>query len=267
MESKERTLLLVDDEENILRSLARLFRRDGYRILTANSGQEGLEILKDNEVGVIISDQRMPTMSGVEFLSNVKDRYPDTVRIMLSGYTELESVTDAINRGAIYKFLTKPWEEGLLRENIEEAFRRHEMTRENERLSRELKQSNDRLTSANRELEEYAALNYHALQVSQEVLEILPIGVVGFGDDDVVAFANRKAHAIFSSEASALIGRHRDEVLPRELRNLPRALNVDEGRDSVSVVVEGMGEVECIWYRLESLSAAKGFVLVLLPKE
>ena len=119
----ERCLLLVDDEQNITASLMRLFRRDGYRILTANSGREGLEILGQNKVGVIISDQRMPEMSGSEFLSKVKDLYPDTVRIMLSGYTDLNSVTDAINRGAIYKFLTKPWEDDLLRENIREAFR------------------------------------------------------------------------------------------------------------------------------------------------
>ena len=107
----ERTLLLVDDEENITSALVRLLRRDGYNILRANSGEAGLALLAQNEVGVIISDQRMPEMSGVEFLSKVRERYPDTVRIVLSGYTELNSVTDAINRGAVYKFLTKPWED------------------------------------------------------------------------------------------------------------------------------------------------------------
>jgi len=118
----ERTLLLVDDEENILSALTRLLRRDGYHILRASSGREGLELLAANAVGVIISDQRMPEMSGTEFLSKVKDMYPDTVRIVLSGYTELNSITDAINRGAIYKFLTKPWDDDLLREHIREAF-------------------------------------------------------------------------------------------------------------------------------------------------
>ena len=105
----ERTLLLVDDEENIVRSLKRLLRRDGYNILTANSGKEGLEVLNDDNVGVIISDQRMPEMNGTEFLSQVKVLHPDTIRIVLSGYTDLNSVTDAINDGAIFKFLTKPW--------------------------------------------------------------------------------------------------------------------------------------------------------------
>ena len=120
----ERTLLLIDDEENIVAALARLLRRDGYNILKAAGGREGLELLAQNEVGVIISDQRMPEMTGVEFLNKVKDLYPDTIRIVLSGHTELNAVTDAINRGAIYKFLTKPWEDDLLRANVEEAFQR-----------------------------------------------------------------------------------------------------------------------------------------------
>jgi DNA-binding NtrC family response regulator len=141
----KRTILLVDDEENILRSLERLLRRDDYRILKATSGQAGLEVLKQNAVGVIISDQRMPTMTGVEFLSKVKELYPRTVRIALSGYTELKSVTDAINKGAIYKFLTKPWDDDLLRANVREAFEHFELAHENERLATELQKANEQI--------------------------------------------------------------------------------------------------------------------------
>ena len=88
----ERNLLLVDDEENILRSLKRTLRRDGYNIYTADGGAKGLEILDQQDIGVIVSDQRMPGMIGAEFLSKARERYPTTVRIMLSGYTELNSV-------------------------------------------------------------------------------------------------------------------------------------------------------------------------------
>lgn len=121
----DRTLLLVDDEENVLRSLVRLFRRDGYRILTASSVGQALDLLARNHVQVIVSDQRMPEMNGTEFLSRVKELYPDTVRMILSGYTDLATVTEAINRGAIYRFLTKPWNDQELREHIGEAFRTH----------------------------------------------------------------------------------------------------------------------------------------------
>lgn len=118
-----RTLLLVDDEENVLRALQRVFRRDGYRVLTASRVPEAFELLASNDVQVIVSDQRMNDVSGTEFLGRVKELYPRTVRLILSGYTDLATVTNAINRGAIYRFLTKPWDEDDLRHHIREAFR------------------------------------------------------------------------------------------------------------------------------------------------
>jgi diguanylate cyclase (GGDEF)-like protein/PAS domain S-box-containing protein len=122
-----RTLLLVDDEPGILSALKRLFRREGYVILTANSGKEGLDILAGHDVGVIISDARMPEMDGAEFLGKVRAMYPDTMRIILSGYTDLKAVTSAVNRGELFKFLTKPWDDGELLETIRDAFRQYEM--------------------------------------------------------------------------------------------------------------------------------------------
>ena len=147
----ERTLLLVDDEEDIGAALARLLRPYGYRILRAKSGREGLALLAQNEAGVVVSDQRMPEMSGVEFLTRVRELYPDTVRIVLSGYADLDSVTDAINRGAIYKFLTKPWDNETLCANIMEAFRHHELMQEKEQLLQEIQSANDLLAQVNLE--------------------------------------------------------------------------------------------------------------------
>ncbi len=125
----DRTLLLVDDEENVLRSLVRLFRRDGYRILAAGNVRDAFGLLATNEVQVILSDQRMSEMDGTEFLGRVKMLYPDTIRLVLSGYTDLATVTDAINRGAIYRFLTKPWDDRELREHISQAFRTYDSQR------------------------------------------------------------------------------------------------------------------------------------------
>ncbi|WP_129135860.1 EAL domain-containing protein [Luteimonas sp. YGD11-2] len=128
----DRTLLLVDDEENVLRALVRLFRRDGYRILAAGNVRDAFGLLATNEVQVILSDQRMSEMDGTEFLGRVKMLYPDTIRLVLSGYTDLATVTDAINRGAIYRFLTKPWDDAELREHIRQAFRTHDTQRNRE---------------------------------------------------------------------------------------------------------------------------------------
>jgi len=120
----QQTLLVVDDEPHISAALFRMLRRDGYRILIAASGVEALEILAINRVQVIISDQRMPEMSGTEFLDKVRQMYPDTIRMILSGYTDLRVVTESVNRGAVFKFLTKPWDDDQLRDHVRDAFRR-----------------------------------------------------------------------------------------------------------------------------------------------
>lgn len=128
-DSSLRTLLIVDDEEDVIKALKRLLRRSGYRILAATSGAAALELLALNDVHVVIADQRMPQMTGSEFLSRVKALYPDTVRMVLSGYSDLASVTSAINRGAIFRYLTKPWNANALREDIRKAFAYHEQKR------------------------------------------------------------------------------------------------------------------------------------------
>ena len=267
----ERTLLLVDDEENITSALVRLLRRDGYRILRANSGEAGLELLAQNEVGVIISDQRMPGMTGVEFLSKVRERYPDTVRIVLSGYTELNSVTDAINRGAVYKFLTKPWEDELLRANVEEAFQRYEMKMENARLAKELEDANEELTRINHELEQRVEektrevlRNLNVLQVSQEVLERLPVAVIGIGDDGIIAIANRSALLLFSRDGPRpMLGEIASEVVPAEL--LSCVLGEENGKhgEKLSYHFADGREAKCWCCPMGESSQSRGVVLVI----
>lgn len=132
---EDRTLLLVDDEENVLSSLGRLFRRDGYRVLSASNVNDALALLGNNEVHVILSDQRMPEMSGTDFLAKVKMLYPDTIRMVLSGHADLKTVTEAINRGAIYRFLTKPWDDRELRDHIRQAFRTWDARRKREAVT------------------------------------------------------------------------------------------------------------------------------------
>ncbi len=123
------TLLLVDDEPNVLRSLTRCLRHEGYRLLTASGAEEALALLARESVQVILSDQRMPNVPGTEFLARVRTLYPQIVRMVLSGYTDLATVTDAINRGAIYRFLTKPWDDIELRGHLKDAFRHGARTR------------------------------------------------------------------------------------------------------------------------------------------
>lgn len=127
-QTEQRTLLVVDDEPNIRRAITRSLHVDGYRILSAGSAAEGFEVLATNTVGVVLSDQRMPGMTGTEFLARVRELYPSIVRVVLSGYTDVRTVTEAVNRGQIYKFLTKPWDDDELRKEVEAAFERHEQS-------------------------------------------------------------------------------------------------------------------------------------------
>jgi len=123
----DRTLLLVDDEAHVIAALKRMLEDEGYSVLAAGSAAEGFELLATNQVGVVVADLRMPGMRGTEFLSRVKELYPGTVRIMLSGQADMDSLTDAINRGAVFKFLVKPWDDDPLRERIREAFKYYEL--------------------------------------------------------------------------------------------------------------------------------------------
>ena len=265
-----RTLLLLDDEENILTSLNRLLRRDGYHILKATSAAEAFELLAEHPVGVIVSDQRMPEMNGTEFLRRVKQIYPDTVRMVLSGYTDLKSVTDAINEGAVYRFLTKPWDDDLLRASIQEAFQRYELAQDNQRLSEEMALINEELYRAKHELEKRVEQktgevrqNIGVLQVSQEMLEYLPVGVIGVGEDGLIAVANRKANELFDAgNKSSLVGSFAQERLPAAMIEClsgaceRRTQRLENGRNVI------------FWsHAMGASSGSEGRMLVIVPNE
>ncbi len=150
--ARQPTLLLVDDEENIVAALRRLLRAEGWLVLGATSAEQALQLMARHEVDVILSDQRMPGMTGVELLRRARVLYPDTVRLVLSGYTDLQSVTDAINEGAIYKFLAKPWDDAQLRDHLREAFAAKETADQSRRLHQELQSANRDLAELNRQL-------------------------------------------------------------------------------------------------------------------
>jgi response regulator RpfG family c-di-GMP phosphodiesterase len=137
-------ILYVDDEENNLQAFKATFRRD-YKIYIAISAKEGREILKQEEIDVIVTDQRMPEETGVEFLESIIPEYPDPIRILLTGYTDIQAVIDAINKGQVYHYLTKPWEEDYLRTVIKNAFEIYQLRRENEKLTKALIKANDQL--------------------------------------------------------------------------------------------------------------------------
>lgn len=138
-------VLYVDDEENNLFSFKATFRLK-YDVSTAISGDEALRIMASKPIHVVITDQRMPEMTGVEFLEKVIERYPDPMRILLTGYADMSAVIDAVNKGKIFHYLTKPWNEEELDLTINRAFEKYQ-----ENI--ELKETNEKLATSNDQLE------------------------------------------------------------------------------------------------------------------
>ena len=138
------TILYVDDEENNLFSFKATFRIK-YHILTALSGDEALKILEANQVHIIVTDQRMPEMTGVEFLEKVLEKYPDPMRILLTGYADMGAVVDAVNKGKIFHYLAKPWNEEELDMTIKRAYQKYLEKAELKKMNQKLEVSNDQL--------------------------------------------------------------------------------------------------------------------------
>lgn len=146
-------VLCVDDEQNILSSLRRLFRPQGYQIQVAGSGAEGLQLLEAEPVDLIISDMRMPEMDGAQFLEQVRQRWPDTIRILLTGYADIASTVDAINKGEIYRYISKPWNDSDLLMVVRHALEGLSLKREKERLEVLTAAQNEALKDLNANLE------------------------------------------------------------------------------------------------------------------
>lgn len=146
-------LLFVDDEANILSALRRLFRPLGYRIFTAESGAAGLQVFEQNTIDIVISDMRMPEMNGAQFLDQVRQKWPDAVRILLTGYADVTSTIAAINKGEIYRYISKPWDDNDIILTVKYALERKNLELEKQRLEKLTLQQNEELKDLNANLE------------------------------------------------------------------------------------------------------------------
>lgn len=197
--NEEIKILCVDDEPNVLSSLKRLFLDDDYTILSANSADEGLKILEQEHVQLVISDYRMPTMNGVEFLRKVYAQWPGTVRMVLSGYADASAIVSAINEGHIYKFVPKPWNDDDLKVTVSNALERYFLFKKNLELTSELRTKNEELAELNSELkillqQQSANLEFRSnvLTMHQNILDSMPVGIFGVDFNNTVVMCNEK---------------------------------------------------------------------------
>jgi response regulator RpfG family c-di-GMP phosphodiesterase len=149
----DHTVLFVDDEVNILKALQRLLRNEPMNVLTASRPEQAIELIEREQVKVVVTDQRMPEMSGVDMLSSIRERNPSIVRMMLTGYTEMNNAVEAINRGELFRLITKPWNDDELKATLRQACDHYDLKREIKRLNQVTREQNFKLQDMNKNLE------------------------------------------------------------------------------------------------------------------
>jgi FixJ family two-component response regulator len=218
--TEKNTILIVDDEKSILSSFKRVFITEPYEILSAGSGTEALEKLQQQEVQLIISDQRMAGMNGIEFLSKARDICPKAVRVVLSGYSDFGTIVNAINKGQIYKFIEKPWKEKDIRMTVKDCFDRYKLVEENRVLNERVKESYEEIKILNEKLEESLHERSATLINAQEILNGLPIPIIGVDSEGEVTFGNKATIEYFGGESVFYPGLTIDEFFPEQICSL-----------------------------------------------
>jgi len=221
------TVLCVDDEASIRSALRRVFMDEPWRVCFAKDGDEGLDIFRREPVDLILSDFRMPGMDGVEFLKRAKAIRADCVRIVLSGYADINLIVQALNEGEIYRFLVKPWNDEELVHNLRKALEHHRLRRENAHLGEELRQLNAELEKkVDVRTAELREIN-RTLNVAQVILELMPTPVMGVNRERVVVFANARARALFDPDGRGLVGQPAPDLFEPELSGAIRRALLD----------------------------------------
>ena len=241
-------ILFVDDEKNVLRSLERTFLDEDYEILIATSGAEGLAVLQSvSPIQVVISDYRMPEMNGVDFLREVCSQWPDTVRIVLSGYADTASIVSAINEGQIYKFIPKPWNDDELKVTIVNAVERYFLNKKNIELTEALKTKNEELKRINDNLERQVAEKSSNVMMQNEMLvrvqnihNAIPVGVIGIDPDGLIVQCNKEAEKLLTCNEPELLGNPFQEKLPSELCAFLEGISEKESI-SACFIFQGVG--------------------------
>ncbi len=215
------SLLFVDDEPSILSSLKRLFRPHGYRIFTAEGGALGLDVLAQEKIDLVISDMRMPNMDGAHFLEQVRLRWPESIRILLTGYADIESTINAINKGQIYRYINKPWDDNEIVLIVREALERRRLEQENSRLNSVVEAQMAELRELNAGLEQKVAERTEELNKAVKYVKSAHARLkTGF-------FATVQAFSSLTEMRGKNLSGHARRVADHA-RNLARTLNLSD---------------------------------------
>lgn len=195
------TILCVDDEPSILSSLKRDLRGEDYEVISAAGGEEALGIMRKDGISLVISDQRMPKMTGVELLQKVRELYPDTVRVLLTGHLEIETAVAAINKGEVYRYLFKPWEKEDLLMTVKQSLEKRD-------LVRLIGEQRDRLAEINRDLSREKAM-------VSTIINAMGEGLIVTDRDGKITFVNRVLEKLVMKGEDEIFGKGIDDLFER----------------------------------------------------
>jgi signal transduction histidine kinase len=235
---------VVDDEPDVVKSVQDLLRLD-YKVLGTTRAADALIILNKENVNVVMTDQRMPEMSGVEFLHKVRDQHPDTIRLLFTGYADIRAVIDAINQGNVYRYITKPWDPDELQTVIREACERHDLLAEREALLAELRAKNEELERANALKQAFIEVASHELRTPLTILSgliSLSLRVQSLGEPlkdwlKRIDHAGQRLQVLVNQLVNMLAAKQFDRQLDRKIVDVPFLLKqaVDDIRPFVEL--------------------------------
>ena len=235
-------IVLVDDEEPILRSLKRLLAFEGYELICCNDAEAALRAINEAQTAVIVSDQHMPGMQGVDLLRAICEQSPHTSRILFSGHIDVELLRHAVNNGEVYRFITKPWNDEELLMAIRLGVERWQLLSENEELHQKSIEQNQQLQTFNASLEAMVNQRTQALQMrnsalllNQDILDHLPIVVIGIDPDLNIVMANALARQLFpdillGDPCSSCLSEEISEWLDAEQRSEQLIIKASQGQ-------------------------------------
>lgn len=204
MKNTDAKILIVDDEKNILKSLQRMLRNEPYTVKTAASPSIAIKMCREEEFHVIIGDYRMPEMDGTEMFFEINKINPDSIKIVLSGYSDINIITDALNKEYINKYILKPWNDTNLKKEIEKSLYHFNLLKTNKELHQKVIEQNEILKKINENLEQEVEkrtnklkLQNSALLVSQNVLDSIPVPIIGVDHNNMIVLTNEMAAKIF----------------------------------------------------------------------
>lgn len=263
------SILFVDDEPGILRTLERMFRRENLELFFALGAEEALAILRSHPIDLIVSDLRMPGVDGIELMKQVQELSPDTIRVILTGYANVDTAIKAINEGHVFQFVTKPWDDEELRITVRRCLRQADLIRENRELQERIRKQNEMLKELNEELENRVmertrelTLHNQALRISQNILHNLPIPLFGISVEGIVVLANQAGARLFP-EHSQIIGANYENIFPGDLVLKFRQQKVTSDFDPVKI---GGKDYLMSTTELQFSDSQKGILVMFLPQ-